>query len=262
MITRYRRRAIGAAELGFIREQIALHDGRPGGRKAIALAICGQWGWRQRRGDFALRACLDLLLRLEEWGYVELPVSRRRKEGGRKQQPLLPADLIPLMGLEVRGPEVDLNALVLRPIAREEEEGWRLYMGRYHYLGYRPIVGVYLEYAAFLEGEFVALLGWGSAALRAPLREKYVGWDEPTRRERLHLVADNVRFLILPWVRVPQLASKILATNLRRLSADWQERWGHPIRLAETFVDPRRFRGTCYRASNWKRSSPDRKSVV
>jgi hypothetical protein len=125
-------------------------------------------------------------------------------------------------------------------------------MERYHYLGDRPIVGEHLLYSATLGEELVALLGWASAAFRAPLRESYVGWDEMTKRRRLCLVANNIRFLILPWVRVRHLASKVLALNLRRLSADWQQVWKHPLYLAETFVDTTRYRGTCYRAANWR----------
>jgi hypothetical protein len=196
---------------------------------------------------------VDLLLRLEEWGHIQLPPARKEcgKEPRRPRLPLLPQELIALSGLELRDPEADLDALVVRPIAPEEREGWRLHMGRYHYLGYKPIVGEHLLYAGFLGDELVALLGWGSASFRAPLREAYVGWDESTKRERLNLVASNVRFLVLPRVRVRHLASKVLAVNLRRLSSDWQQTWGHPIHLAETFVDTHRFRGTCYRASNW-----------
>jgi hypothetical protein len=163
----------------------------------------------------------------------------------------LPPDLIALTGLEIRDPDADLRTLCVRPIASEERLGWRLYMGRYHYLGDRAIVGEHLLYAALVDGELVALLGWASAALRAPLREKYIGWDEAIKVRRLHLVANNIRFLILPWVRVRHLASKILAANVRRLSADWEAVWKHPVVLAETFVDTTRFRGTCYRAANW-----------
>jgi hypothetical protein len=155
------------------------------------------------------------------------------------------------MGLEVRDPEANLKTLCVRPIFPEERLGWRVYMQKYHYLGERPIVGEHLLYAAFLESELVALLGWASAAFRAPLRETYIGWDEATKRRRLHLVANNIRFLILPWVRVRHLASRVLAINLRRLSADWQRVWNHPVFLAETFVDTTRYRGTCYRAANW-----------
>lgn len=251
VVTRYRRRAIGPAELQLIRDKIEQHGGRPRTRKAIATAICNAWDWRQPRGNLATRACGDLLLRLQDWGHIELPSTRAGTNAPRPRRPVLPDDLIPLTGLEVRDGDADLDSLVVRPITPEEREGWRRYMDRYHYLGYRPIVGEHLLYAAFLGGELVALLAWASPALNAPLREAYVGWDAPTKRERLHFVADNVRFLVLPWVRVRHLASKILAYNLRRLSADWQQTWGHPIYLAESFVDMTRFRGTCYRASNW-----------
>lgn len=181
-------------------------------------------------------------------------VERLRNTWGRPPPDAnawLGPDLIPLVRLEVHDPDADLALLQVRPIAPEERLGWRLYMDRYHYLGDRPVVGEHVLYAAFLGGELVALLGWASAAFRAPLREAYVGWDEATKRRRLHLVANNIRFLILPWVRVRHLASKILALNLRRLSPDWQRVWKHPILLCETFVDSTRFRGTSYRAANW-----------
>jgi hypothetical protein len=163
----------------------------------------------------------------------------------------LPPELVALSWLELRDQDVDLRELCVRPLAAEERLGWRLYMERYHYLGWRPIVGEHLLYVATLGGEMVALLGWASAAFRAPLREAYIGWDETTKRQRLHFVANNIRFLIPPWVRVRHLASKVLAMNLRRLSTDWQQVWNHPLYLAETFVDTTRYRGTCYRAANW-----------
>lgn len=249
VLTRYRKREIRAADLELIRAKIA-EAGDSGLRGAIATSICEAWGWRQPTGKLATKACRDLLLRLEEWGHVQLPVRRNAGNIRGRKHPVLPKDLIVLTGLDLRG-DVDLSTLVVRPIHANEREGWRLYMGRHHYLGDRPIVGEHLLYAAELGGELVALLGWGSAAFRAPLREEYIGWDESAKRERLHLVVSNVRFLVLPWVRVPHLASKILATNLRRLSEDWEQKWGHPVHLAETFVDAR-FRGTCYRASNWE----------
>lgn len=95
------------------------------------------------------------------------------------------------------------------------------------------------------------MIGWAAAALHAPARERFVGWTNATRHQRLHLVAHNFRFLVVPWVRVKNLASKVLGANVRRLAADWQARWGHPVHLAETFVDTTRFRATCYRAANW-----------
>jgi hypothetical protein len=147
--------------------------------------------------------------------------------------------------------EGDLDTLVLRVITREEWLGWAILIDRFHYLRYRPIVGEHLRYAAYLEGQVVACLAWASAALCCPARDRFIGWDDATRKQRLPSVVNNSRFLVLPWIRVPHLASKILATNLRRLNADWQQSWGHGLVLAETFVDAARFQGTCYRAANW-----------
>lgn len=248
-ILRYRNREIGEAELEFLRSAI------PGcrSRKELYAAVCAAWGWRQANGAPSLVGCQDLLLRLEERGHLQLPPSRTAEAKGssRRRLPVLPAELIPLSWVEVDGSRVELGALQVRPIVPEERLGWRLFMKRYHYLGDRPIVGEHLLHAAFLEEELVALLGWASAALHVPAREQYVGWDKETKQRRLHLVANNVRFLIPPWVRVKRLASKVLALSLRRLSSDWQQRWGHPVHLAESFVDTARFRGTCYRAANW-----------
>ena len=260
VLVRYRNRAIGARELEFIRTTIAAGDFS--GRVELSRLICRAWEWRQANGALSAYACRDLLLRLEEWGHIELPERRR---GGRPpgvaqaekphRRPLpelpLPVELIPIAEIPIGDTDADLTTLVVRPIAAEERLGWRVYMERYHYLGDRPIVGEHLLYAALLDTELVALIGWASAALHSPAREHFVGWDEPMRRRRLHLVANNFRFLVLPWVRVKNLASRVLGANLRRLAADWRTRWGHPVHLAETFVDTTRFRATCYRAANW-----------
>jgi hypothetical protein len=252
VILRYRNREITNADLSFLRGQCAASWKKRGD---LTRAICEAWAWRQANGELSLYACSDLLLKLEHRGLLELPVraypQHRRDRRWLVKLPL-PPELIPLAGLDVGGPHVDLKDLCVRPILGEERLGWRVYMDRYHYLGNRPVVGEHLLYAVFLDNELVALLAWASAALRAPLRDAYVGWSELTKRRRLHLVTNNVRFLILPWVRVRHLASKVLALNLRRLSADWQAVWKHPVFLAETFVDTTRFRGTCYRAANWR----------
>lgn len=250
VLLRYRNRSITEEDLSFIRSTINEWDSRV--LRDLTTTICTAWGWRQANGKLSLQGCQDLLLRLEDWGHIKIPRKRRRKgTGKRRQLPLLPVDLIPLAWREVHDPHADLDSLVVRPVAPEERLGWRIFMERYHYLGARAIVGEHLLYAAFIEEELVALLAWASAAFRAPCRERYIGWDEETKRRKLHLVVNNVRFLILPWVRVRHLASKVLGQNLRRLSSDWQAAWNHPVYMAETFVDTSRFRGTCYRASNW-----------
>jgi hypothetical protein len=139
----------------------------------------------------------------------------------------------------------------VRPIRADELLGWRAHMERFHYLGDVALIGESLRYLAWLDGELVALLSWGVASLHNGPRDAYVGWDEATRKANLDRVVNNARFLILPWGRRPHLASRVLAANLRRLGRDWEEAYGHRVVLAETFVDPSRFRGTCYRASNW-----------
>jgi hypothetical protein len=249
VLWRYRNREIRAADLAALRSLLAQHSQL--GRKAFPRLVCQAWGWRQANGAWSECACRDLLLRLEERGEIVLP-ARRQARARRRQRPVRPIDLVPLVGLEVCDPQADLDQIEVRPIAPEERLGWRLFMARYHYLGYRAPIGEHLWYAAFLDEELVALLGWAAAALHAPLRERYIGWDEATKRQRLHLVVNNVRFLVLPWVRVHNLASKVLALTLRRLSADWEQAYGHPVHLAETFVDTARFRGTCYQAANWR----------
>ena len=248
VLWRYRNREIRATDLDSLRLLLAQHS--QAGRKAFPRVVCEAWGWRQANGAWSECACRDLLLRLEERGEIVLPV-RRQARPRRRQLPLWPIELMPLVGLEVCDPHADLSQITVRPIAAAERLGWRLFMARYHYLGYRAPIGEHLLYAAFLDEELVALLGWAAAALHAPLRERYIGWDQPTKRQRLHLVVNNVRFLVLPWVRVKNLASKVLALTVRRLSADWEHAYGHPVHLAETFVDTARFRGTCYRAANW-----------
>jgi hypothetical protein len=188
-------------------------------------------------------------------GVIELPAPRQvqgrpEREAVRRAAALIgnadaPAAQEPAVGQSSR------SALVVRPIQAEELLFWRAHMERFHYLGDGELVGESLRYVALLDGEPVALLGWAAGALRNGPRDRDVGWDEHSRRANLHLVVNNSRFVVLPWGRRPHLASRVLAANLRRLSRDWQEVYGHGVVLAESFVDSARFRGTCYRASNW-----------
>ena len=247
-LTRYRNRDIFSADIVFLRELVAKHGKL--GREELSRVVCEAWGWRQANGNWAAYACRDLLLRLEEWGFLALPPSTRRGSA-RHKLPLLPAAMVPLAWTPIGEGDVCLDELVVRPIAPEERAGWRLHMERYHYLGSRPIVGEHVLYAALLGSELVALLGWASAARHNGPRDRYLGWGEATKRRNLCLIANNVRFVVLPWVQVKGLASKVLACNLRRLSQDWGRVWGHPLLLTETFVDQSRFAGICYRASNW-----------
>jgi len=241
---RYRARTIGPAELAFVRATIAAHAAT--GRTRISQVLCAAWDWRQPNGALKEYACRDLLLRLEERGYVTLPPRRRAADGPCQQDRLVapPAPGPPLTA-------ADLATLVVRPVTRAERPQWKACLAAYHYLGYAPGAGEQLGYGAYLAGHLVGCLAWGAAAYRNGPRDAYLGWDLATKRARLPLIVQNTRFLLLPWVQVPHLASKVLGATLRRLRADWQARYGHDLFLAETFVDPTRFRGTCYRAANW-----------
>src|SRR6266536_4613748 len=152
----------------------------------------------------------------------------------------------------VAAPESPTARLAVRLVRREERERWRELMRKHHYLGLQHIVGESLWYVATSNEEWVALIGWGAAALKCGVRDRWIGWERELQWRRLHLVANNARFLILPGWNQPNVASRLLALNLKRLSQDWEVCHGHPILLAETFVDGARFRGTCYRAAGWQ----------
>jgi len=134
---------------------------------------------------------------------------------------------------------------------REDSHLWNEYVERYHYLGYEPLPGAQLRYFARAGGRILALLGFGAAAWKTAPRDRFIGWNVEQRRSRLHLIVNNARFLILPWVRSRNLASRLLAMAARRLADDWQHGYGYRPVLVETFVETPRFSGTCYKAANW-----------
>jgi hypothetical protein len=145
-----------------------------------------------------------------------------------------------------------LGNVVVRPVHHSEIARWNTYMNDYHYLGLKWLAGKSLRYIAHLDGEWLALIGWSSASKNCGVRERYIGWSGEKKYRRLRFVSNNSRFLILPWVSYKNLASRVLSLNLKRLSSDFEQVYGHPLYLAETFVDESRFKGTCYKAANWK----------
>ena len=154
--------------------------------------------------------------------------------------------------IENATPMLGLRSLSVRPIYTQERERWDLLMAQHHYLGHATIVGNALRYVAIrADGQWVALLGWGAAAFKCRPRDEWIGWSQAVQWQRLKLIANNVRFLVLPEAHIPNLASRVLSLNLKRLSGDWQAIYGHPLMLVETFVDPIRFTGACYRAAGW-----------
>jgi hypothetical protein len=235
----------------------ALVAGRRGwNRQELARELCRIFGWRRPNGQWAVRGARNVLVRLDEMGVIDLPAPRGL-QGRPDREAVETAAAALAEGASAAAREEPArrresgSVLVVRPIHSEEVLLWRAHMERFHYLGDSALVGESLRYVALLDGELVALLGWAAAALHNGPRDHYVGWDEKSRKANLHRVINNSRFLVLPWGRRPHLASRVLAANLRRVSRDWQERYGHDVVLAESFVDTARFRGTCYRASNW-----------
>ncbi len=223
--------------------------------REISLDLCRHWQWRRPNGELRERACNNLLLRLARSGRLRLPPPlqkhlRLRRCPRTARSVCLGAEEI-LWPSDSFGGRAEPMSVVVRPIMDHEKPAWDHFMERHHYLGLPHFAGECIRYVAVLAGQAVALLGWAAAALKCGPRDRYLGWDPSTRIENLHLVANNVRFLLLPGQHPKHLASRILSANLRRLGKDWEAAFDHPVYLAETFVDPSRFQGTCYRASNW-----------
>ncbi len=240
-------RAVTSEDIEEIRELIIGHS--EWGRQELSLHLCQLWDWRRPDGTLSHRACRHLLMRLSEKGEIPLPPPKRTHASILHPPP--EQQSIPCLQPNVATDSLTLDELIVRPVQLDERSLWKQLMKAFHYLGFRSTVGESIWYVATIGTQWVALLAWAGAAFKSRHREAWIGWDPSLKTRRLHLIANNVRFLILPEIRMKNLASKVLSLNLRRLSQDWQRRYGHPIFLAETFVDPSRFAGTCYRAAGW-----------
>jgi hypothetical protein len=221
------------------------------GRKHISKVLCQQWNWRQVNGQLKDMACREVLLTLDRKGLINLPPRLKGAHNDQRNRSVAvqPIDQTPLQAkLSELAPVriASVRHTALEPL-------YNSLVHQHHYLGYRQIVGNHLKYIAFIGDRPVACLGWGSAAWSVKSRDAFVGWDKNTKEQRLHLVANNCRFLVLPWVKVKCLASKLLALSIKSISHDWMAVYHHPLYLLETFVEQQRFAGTCYKAANWIR---------
>lgn len=245
-------RRIGSAEIGEIRELIG---GNPlWSRHRISRTLAQQWRWYAASGELKDMAARSLLLKLHQRGLITLP-PRRRAPAARRTDPGPDLfDSIPAEG--VVASLSSLRPLQIQVVGRKEP-GYHLfqrYLSQYHYLGYGGSVGENISYLIrSCGGVDLACLLFGAAAWQCAPRDRWIGWSAEQRAQRLPLLANNSRFLLLPHVRVPGLANHILSQIARRIDADWQKRYHHPIYLLETFVQSGRFRGTCYQATNWIR---------
>ena len=219
------------------------------GRKHISKVLCRQWNWFQPNGRLKDMACRELLLTLSRKALITLP-PRLTSANNEKRNRTIPAVNINQSPLQEK--LASLGLVDLKPVRNTKLEPlYNSLIHQHHYLGYRQIVGNHLKYIAFIADRPVACLGWGSAAWKLKSRDDFIGWDAKTRKNKLHFVANNTRFLILPWVSVKFLASKLLALNARRISDDWLQTYNYPLYLLETFVEKSRFKATCYKAANW-----------
>jgi Domain of unknown function (DUF4338) len=244
----YRGRDVTCADLEFIRDLCAAHRGAS--RRQLSQLLCAAWGWTQPNGAPRDMVCRGLMLALARAGHLELPPVRRtpRNPLARRARPL-PVEVDPT---PLRTSLPELGSITFRQVRRTDEEA--LFNGLievHHYLGYTQPVGEHLKFMVFAGERPVACFAWSSAPRHLGPRDRYLGWSPQARRRNIRLVAYNNRYLILPWVTVPHLASHLLGRMARMLPAEWERVYGHPVCFAETFVDPERFRGTCYRAANW-----------
>jgi len=256
VILRHRGRIVTAGEVTAIRALIARHPGTS--RRQLSQLLCEAWSWRQANGELRDMVCRGLMLALARGGHIELPeqrcrprnnaIAHRRRPGAIGGGGRSALDRTPVVaGLDA------LRPLVIRQVRRTGEEGlFDQLVAEHHYLGYTRPVGEHLKYVVWsASGRPLACLAWSSAPRHLGPRDRFIGWSAAARRRNIRYLAYNTRFLILPWVEVAHLASHVLGAIARSIARDWHELYGHPVYYLETFVDPGRYRGTCYRAANW-----------
>ena len=244
-MTVYCGRDFSTTELDQILQLIA--DNPEYHRADLSREVCRILQWYKADGGLKEMSCRVAMLRMHADGLIELPTPRRTK----------PA-LLPFCSTSATDPKEPilhpvhhLGTLSLHLVGRNDSSLWNEYIGRYHYLGYTPLPGAQLRYFVLLDQQVIALLGFGAAAWQAAPRDDYIGWTHSLRKSHLPLVVNNARFLILPWIQVKNLASKILAMAVKQLPIDWQNQYQITPVLMETFVEKDRFAGTCYKAANW-----------
>jgi len=221
-------------------------------RTKLSRELCKKWKWLRPNGQqFKDMACRTLLLKLERTGYIELPPRQVKPVNKFRKRP---ATLVPHAIEKICGTLKTLVPLKIVHVTPKSDEHplFNCLLSHYHYLGYRTTVGENMKYLVRdCNNRPLACLLFGSAAWKMSPRDRFIGWDQKRREANLSYLTNNMRFLILPWVKVPHLASHILSRISRRIYSDWIKKYNHPVHLLETCVDRTRFQGTCYKAANW-----------
>lgn len=217
-------------------------------RMRLSKEVCKMFGWLKPDGKLKDMSCRVAMLRMHRDGIIQLPPPTCVKPPVRKitftsatepQSPVLcPVHLLPSLHFQM--------------VTKANSALWNEYIERYHYLGYTPLSGAQLRYFIYAGDQLVALMGFGAAAWQTAPRDQFIGWNHEERKNNLHLITNNARFLILPWIQSKNLASKILALTACKLPDDWERKYNIRPVLLESFVEKKRFTGTCYRAANWQ----------
>lgn len=246
---RYCGREFSATDLSSIRDLIAEHPTAT--RARLSRLVCEKLDWRRADGRLKDMSCRVAMLRMHDDALLQLPPPRNGNNNGkpylRRTQQAEPDS-----PLEVASPRELGELHIQRVTDRHDSHLHNEYLERYHYLGYQPLPGAQMRYFVRAQGRIVALLGFGAAAWKTRPRDRFIGWTAEQRKAQLHMIVNNARFLIPPWVHCNNLASCVLAMAARRIAQDWQQQYGYSPVLLETFVETSRFRGTCYNAANWK----------
>jgi hypothetical protein len=248
VLLKYRGRQVDSADVAFIRDLIAAHSTLS--RRKLSVKLCEAWGWSQPNGQPRDMVCRSLMLELHRAGLIELPAVRQKPTNPlavRKKPKPVAIDETPIVG-KLR----ELPPIEFRQVRRTPDEAvLNGLIEQHHYLGYVQPVGEHMKFLVYAGERPVACFTWSSAPRHLAPRDRFIGWSQEARRRNIRGIAYNSRYLILPWVRVPHLASHLLGRMVRQLPAEWERMYGHKVWFAETFVYPERFKGTCYRAANW-----------
>ena len=248
IVLKYRGRIVEDTDVGFIQSLIQAHP--EASRRQLSEKLCAVWNWVQPNGAPCGMKCRGLMLALDRCGHIELPPVKITPHNPflRRRPPDVPNINVSAIESSLK----DLGTLEFRLVRRTPEEA--LFNGlieHHHYLGYVQPVGEQVKYTIYAAERPIACVAWSSAARHLGPRDRFIGWDAEQRRRNIRFIAYQSRYLILPWVRVPHLASHILGRMAAMLPRDWERVYDHPVCYLETFTDPSRWRGTCYRAANW-----------
>ena len=244
----YRHRLITEEDVVFIQQLIAAHP--MSSRRQLSKLLCQAWNWIQPNGALRDMVCRGLMLKLDREGLIQLPAIKKKPRNPlveRNRPTFVAVDAHPLTAKLS-----EIQPLEFRQVRRTPEEPlFNSLMEQHHYLRYQQSVGENIKYLVYTGTRPIACVAWSSAPRHLGSRDRFIGWSAAARRQNVRFLAYNTRFLILPWISVKHLASHILGRMAKLVPADWAALYGHPVYFLETFVDPQRFRGTCYRAANW-----------